>query len=74
VVTTDRGAMSEVAGDAAILVSPDNEFEVERALELLLDETKVRTELSEKGLIRAKSFSWQKAAALTMGIYEELLS
>jgi glycosyltransferase involved in cell wall biosynthesis len=74
VVTTDRGAMSEVAGDAAILVSPDDESELESALELLLDEEKARTEFSEKGLIRAKSFSWRKTAALTMDVYDELLS
>ncbi len=71
VITSNYGAPAEVAGDAALLVDPYNIDELSEAIcKVLIDQT-LRKNLIEKGLKRAKEFSWEKAAKETLRVYEE---
>ena len=62
VVTSDATSMPEVAGDAAILVNPNEIKEIKRAMHEIYRDKGLRKQLSEKGFSQAKKFSWGKAA------------
>jgi len=70
VVTTNVSSMPEVAGDAAILVTPDDVAGLAAALLRVSGDPTLRAELSCKGLARAKAFSWERCARETMAVYE----
>lgn len=61
VLTSDRGSMKEIAGDAALLVDPENEDSIAKGLAVLLTDEKTRAECIEKGLKRAEVFTWAKS-------------
>jgi glycosyltransferase involved in cell wall biosynthesis len=70
VVASTAGALPEVAGDAALLVAPGDDRGLRAALGRLLRDPRARAELRERGLARARRFSWQRAAAETQAIYD----
>ena len=71
VVTSNVSSLPEVAGDAAVLVNPENVFDIARGIkEALLDET-LRAELIRRGYAQAARFSWEKAAREVLEIYHE---
>jgi glycosyltransferase involved in cell wall biosynthesis len=74
VVTSNRSALPEVAGDAALLVQPDQSEEIAAALTRLAEDVSLREKLAEAGRARAKRFSWRLAVEQTYGVYQELLS
>jgi glycosyltransferase involved in cell wall biosynthesis len=74
VITSNSTSLPEVAGDAAILVDPKDEDALCQAMLNLLSEPNLRKQLSQKGLERAKQFSWAKCAAETVEIYEKIIS
>jgi glycosyltransferase involved in cell wall biosynthesis len=69
VLSSNSPALAEVCGDAACLVDPLDEDALADALSLLLRDRDQRVELSRKGLVRAREFSWQRAAEETMAVY-----
>ena len=66
-------ALPEVAGDAALLVNPEDTDELRRALAEVTGSEDLRRELSQRGLERAKSFRWEDAVRRTWELYGELL-
>jgi glycosyltransferase involved in cell wall biosynthesis len=73
VVTSDRSAMPESAGDAAVLVDPDDHDELGDALARLLGDADARADLARRGRERAAGFSWSVTARRTWDVYEELV-
>lgn len=71
VITSNITAMPEIAGNAALLVDPFNCDEIRDAIVKILTTPHVKKELSEKGIRRAKEFSWSKTAQRTLEVYEE---
>jgi glycosyltransferase involved in cell wall biosynthesis len=69
VVTSNYGAMLEVAGDAAELVDPYDVSAIRAGLEHAVADRARATELRERGLERASQFSWDRTAALTHEVY-----
>ncbi|MGH2772478.1 MAG: glycosyltransferase family 4 protein [Actinomycetota bacterium] len=63
VITSDLPSMKEVAGDAALLVDPNDHSQVEAAIVKIMDSEQSRSDLAAKGLVRAGDFSWDKTAA-----------
>jgi len=63
VVTSNYSAMAEVGGDAALLVDPHDPADIAVAMEQLLVDDSVRTQCVERGLARAKLYSWDDSAA-----------
>ncbi len=74
VITTNVSSMPEVAGDAAVLVPPDDVGALAAALRRVAGDEALRAELSRKGLARAKMFSWQRCARETVAVYEAALT
>lgn len=65
VVASNRGALPEVCGDAAVLVSPDDEAGLAGALEAVVTDAGLRARLVAAGPQRAAPFRWSRTAALT---------
>ena len=70
VVTTNVSSMPEVAGDAAILVAPDDVAGLAAALLRVSGDHALRDDLRCRGLARAKTFSWERCARETIAVYE----
>ncbi len=64
VLTSDVGSMREVAGDAALLVDPNNAQSIRDGLSDLLTKKDLRDALRKKGFARSKEFSWKRSADL----------
>ena len=72
VITSDYGAMKEVAGKAAILVNPKSAKQISSSMIRIIEDNKLRCILIKRGLKRAEFFSWEKTAVNTLKIYERL--
>ena len=72
VLTSAVSSLPEVTGDAALLVDPSSVEGLADGLFRLASEPALRKDLAEKGLLRAKEFTWAAAAELLHQIYEEL--
>jgi glycosyltransferase involved in cell wall biosynthesis len=73
VITSDRSAMPESAGDAAVLVDPDDHDALGDALGGLLADADTRADLARRGRARAADFTWEVTARRTWDVYEELV-
>jgi glycosyltransferase involved in cell wall biosynthesis len=73
VVTSNRSALPEVAGDAAVLVNPESVGELTQALHDLTQREQLRRDWIRRGVDRAHQFTWEKAVAETWNVYRELL-
>ncbi len=70
VVCSHASALPEVAGDAALLVDPYDVEALAEAMRRLLEDEALRAELIERGLERAKLFSWERCAQETLAVLE----
>lgn len=64
VITSDVSSMPEVAGNAALLCSPFKSDSISEQMKRLVHEPNLSNSLIEKGLVRAKGFSWDKTSEL----------
>jgi glycosyltransferase involved in cell wall biosynthesis len=74
VACSDRSALPEVAGDAALLFDPDDDDAVAGALTRLLSDSDMRDRLSRLGLARAVGFTWEATAEATMASYRRAVN
>jgi len=68
VITVDRAALTEIAGDAAMLVSEPTVEELASAIELVLGDEALRRDLSSRGVERAKRYRWSDTARETLAV------
>ena len=69
VLTSSRSALPEVAGDAALLVDPEDTPALTGALRELTVNEELRKDLTLRGVERARDFTWDRAARLTWEAY-----
>jgi glycosyltransferase involved in cell wall biosynthesis len=74
VVASSTTSLPEVCGDAALLVDPLRPEEIAAALVEIARSDRLRRELREKGLQRARQFSWKRTAQAILGLYREVAS
>ena len=74
VITSNRSALIEVAGDAALLIDPCTVDELECALKRLMKDPGLRGKLSDLGRVRAKCYTWDRAVKATHSVYQEFAS
>jgi glycosyltransferase involved in cell wall biosynthesis len=72
VLSSDRSALPEVCGDAAVLVDPGDQDSLTGALVRLTRDEKLRADLSTRGRARAATFTWRRAVEQTWQVYREL--
>ena len=73
VACSDRPALPEVVGQAALLFDPERVPDIAMALERLLGEPELGTHLACAGRKQAGLFSWSRTAAETLQVYRRLL-
>jgi glycosyltransferase involved in cell wall biosynthesis len=74
VVCSSRSSLAEVAGDAALLVDPEDPASIAGALRRVLDDGALCTELVARGREQAARFSWEATAAGCLATYRRVLS
>jgi glycosyltransferase involved in cell wall biosynthesis len=71
VIASNVSALPEVLGDAAMLVNPDNVFDIARGIHDVLLDTELQETLIAKGYEQARRYSWNEAAKLVLEIYRD---
>lgn len=72
VIASDTSSLSEIIGRAGLLVNPEDTAQMARAMGSLLVNSKYRAELSRRGMLKAKQFSWEKTAKETLKVYQRV--
>ncbi|HEX2297603.1 MAG TPA: glycosyltransferase family 1 protein [Pseudonocardiaceae bacterium] len=73
VVVSTAGALPEVVGDAGLTVDPHDVVGLCAAIRAVLENDGLRSRLRDAGLRRAAEFSWERAAAQTLRVYQQVL-
>jgi glycosyltransferase involved in cell wall biosynthesis len=71
VLSSTRGALAEVVGDAALPADPENTEELAARLALLAGDETLRQSLRTRGLAHAARFDWRRAAGETLSAYAD---
>ncbi|MBC8167931.1 MAG: glycosyltransferase family 4 protein [Bryobacteraceae bacterium] len=72
VVTSSVSSLPEVVGDAAMIVNPENVFDIARGIrEVLLDEP-TRERLITAGFAQSRRFHWERTARQVLDVYKSV--
>ena len=74
IITSNISSLPEVVGDAGIMVDPHDVAQITHAIESLCKDKQKHTWYKNKGLERAKQFSWQRCAKETLEIYSRAIN
>jgi glycosyltransferase involved in cell wall biosynthesis len=72
VISSNTTSLPEVIGDAGILTDPHDNDSLAAAMLDVLGNEELRNEMKSKGLARAKTFTWEKAADRTLRVYSDV--
>lgn len=70
VLASNTSSLPEVLEDAAVLVNPENVFDIARGMKLILSDEAVRQKLVQKGVAQVGKFSWKLAAQKVLETYD----
>ncbi len=74
VLTSNRSGTAEVAGDAALLVDPEDVTTISAGLTRLMNDAETRAELRRRGKLQASRYGWERTVRETQAVYKELLA
>ena len=74
VVVSNAGSLPEIVGDAGVLVRAEDPHDIANALAWVIGNAPYRRTLAERGLARAATFSWERAARETLAVYEQVVA
>lgn len=69
VIASNLPAHHEVLGDAALLVAPRDHHAIAEAMGRVLQDDVLRARLTERGLERARRYTWKDATRKTLDVY-----
>jgi len=72
VVTSNVSSLPEVVGQAAVLVNPENVFEIMHAIHRVLVDETLREKLKDRGYKQAQRFSWDDSARQILAVYKKV--
>ena len=72
VIASSVSSLPEVVGGAAMMVNPENVFDIARGITEVLVNDDLRQELIVKGRRQAAKFSWARTAQEVLGVYDEI--
>lgn len=73
VLSSDRSSLPEVVGDAGLLIDPDQHDQLVTGLEQLLTDQTFRQRSRERGLARARQFSWTRFINNVVSVYRQII-
>jgi glycosyltransferase involved in cell wall biosynthesis len=71
VVTSNSSSLPEVVGNAAVLVNPENVFDIMRAVHRVLLDQPLRERLKQRGYEQAQRYSWDSSVQRILQVYHE---
>jgi glycosyltransferase involved in cell wall biosynthesis len=74
VITSNVSSLPEVVGDAAMLIDPYEPDAIAGAMRRVLVDDRLRDDMRERGLARAREFSWGQSVRRVRQIYDEVLA
>ena len=74
VITSNTSSLPEVAGEAAILVEPNDASQITEAMYRLIKDEVYHAQLVHKGLVQAKKFNWDSSAMKLKAVYDKVLN
>lgn len=74
VLTSDASSLSEIAGDAAVLVDPMDVGSIAGGMTRMIRDEGLRERLMARGRRRAAGYTWQDCARKTLAVYEDIMS
>jgi glycosyltransferase involved in cell wall biosynthesis len=74
VVTAATSCLPEMAGDAALYADPHEPCDIAEKIRMAVEDAALREALIQKGMERARQFTWAETARQTLEVYEEVLS
>lgn len=72
VISSNTSSIPEVVGDSGLLINPYDTREIANAIYKVLMDNELRNIMKQKGLNRAKDFSWEKSAFKTLEVYKKV--
>ena len=72
VVTSNVSSLPEVVGNAAVLVNPENVFEIMRALHRVLVDQSLRDRMKERSYQQAAKYSWEQSVLRILDVYRQV--
>jgi glycosyltransferase involved in cell wall biosynthesis len=73
VLISNASSLPEVVGEAAVMVNPENVFEIMRGIHRVLLDPGLRAKLKQRGYEQVKKFSWDESARKILGVYREVV-
>jgi glycosyltransferase involved in cell wall biosynthesis len=73
VIVGNATSLPEVVGDASLQVDPFDVSAIAAAMDQLINDSRLRHELSIKGLQRATMFDWRETAKQTLNVYQQVV-
>jgi glycosyltransferase involved in cell wall biosynthesis len=73
VITSNVSSLPEVVGDAAMLIDPYEPDAIAGAIRRVMVDERLRDDMRERGLARAREFSWARSIRRVREIYDEIL-
>jgi len=73
VISSNRGSLGEIVGDAAIQLDPEDLKQWKLELTRIASDPALREQLRSKGLAHAEQFDWRKSAVATLGVYQRAM-
>ena len=74
VLTSNTSSIPEVVGNAAVMVNPENVFEMMRALHRVLLDQALREKMKQRSYEQAEKFSWEKSVRRILKAYHGVVS
>jgi len=74
VLTSSASSLPEVFADAALLVNPENVFEIARGIRQILTEDVTREALIRRGHELVRKYSWERSAGQVREVYQSVIA
>ena len=74
VVCSDSSSLPEVGSDAVVYCAPHNIEDIKEKIEMVLGDEVLQQKMIQKGLERAKEFSWEKSSDEHVKVFKEILN
>lgn len=74
VVSSDRAALPEILGSAALYFNPDNADDFIAGVKEILNDNDLRMDLIAKGRVQASKYDWQRCARETYDVYQSVIN
>jgi glycosyltransferase involved in cell wall biosynthesis len=74
ILLSNRSCFPEIATDGALFFDPESPESLQNTLRMVLNDSRLRQSLIQKGLVNLKKYSWESAVGQTIKVYQEILN